>query len=482
MNDQQKQEITPKGDIKDKKMLSQWMAERGRSTERRDKIAAEMHLMTPPEEGDGTDNRGDAHNSKWDPNDAVKFAKKFVQYQAHQTHIDFLNCEIADAQKRGLMEEVKDSKRFEALKDSPFNRFMASDAENLAKIRKEISDVYDEAFNTKSPVGGNGLVLEPQAAFQAGTPASNASLIPVRVAENFVRTIKFYGAARKMVKIITSPTADTYRVGGLDTSGQEGELVAEGSAGSAQDTPNPTNVTYKSYNWSSKIDTMSYHALRDIPAMSETVVTGNLMGRLGRVQNRYFTNGTGVEQPQGLVTGAKDGITTAAGTEFTRQEITGLIYSIDRAYREGVETTNDRLRDPMAQVIMGTMGFMFHDSVEKHLIDLSFSATDQRPLWLPSMVGGLPNTIYGHPYEVNNHMDAMPSVAGAGNDIMLFGNYNYYCVRDVDRMIIQRFDDSKYAEKLEIGFQMWLFGDARYAGAIKNGKCEAVAKLTLASS
>ena len=115
----------------------------------------------------------------------------------------------------------------------------------------------------------------------------------------------------------------------------------------------------------------------------------------------------------GVVSSATAGLTTAANTGFTWVEITNLIYTINRAYREGGEMGEGGFNAEMG----GMTGYMISDGAEKALRVLLDG--DNRPLWLPSTREGVPNTLNGYPLVVNGHM---ADVAASAIPV-LFGNF-----------------------------------------------------------
>jgi HK97 family phage major capsid protein len=56
-------------------------------------------------------------------------------------------------------------------------------------------------------------------------------------------------------------------------------------------------------------------------------------------------------------------------------------------------------------------------------------ASTGRPIWMPNMIGGAPDTILGYPYFINQSM-AVAAGSGSGKSI-LFGQLSKYIIRDV---------------------------------------------------
>ena len=117
----------------------------------------------------------------------------------------------------------------------------------------------------------------------------------------------------------------------------------------------------------------------------------------------------------------------------------------------------------------GMIGYMISDGCEKVLRVLT--DTDARPLWLPSVREGTPDTYNGYPVVVNGHM-VDPAT---GTVPMLFGNFAYYAIRTVRAFELFRFMDSRTMQKNTVECLAFARRDARYMGPK-----EAVRKLTMA--
>ena len=108
-----------------------------------------------------------------------------------------------------------------------------------------------------------------------------------------------------------------------------------------------------------------------------------------------------------------------------------LEHSVDPSYRLGAQ-------------------WMFHDAVLQELKQLSDG--QNRPLWLPGVSVGEPDTILRYSYVINQHMPA--PVGGAwstGDRAIVFGDMSYYWIRDVRGFSIIRLDE-RYADNLQVGF------------------------------
>ena len=119
----------------------------------------------------------------------------------------------------------------------------------------------------------------------------------------------------------------------------------------------------------------------------------------------------------------------------TYDDLVDLMHSVNRAYR-----ANGR--------------FMLNDvsmAVVRKLKD-----TTGRPIWNPGdaegIAGGVPSTLCGYGFTINDDM----AVMAAGAKSIAFGDLSKYMIRDVaGTTSLRRFDDSAFALKNQVGFCGW---------------------------
>lgn len=214
-----------------------------------------------------------------------------------------------------------------------------------------------------------------------------------------------------------------------DDTSNVGALLGENTQVSDLDVSFGARVL-SAHTYTTKQIRVSLQLLQDSAFDVEAFVAKKFGQRLGRIHNTHFTTGDGIAKPQGFITGATSGKTTASATAIVYGEVIDLIHSVDPAYRNapGVKLT-------------------FHDLVLAYLQKLTDS--QNRPLWLPSIREGAPDTFLGYPYVVNNDM---ASTVAANNLTMAFGDFNSgYVVRKVKGISILRLDE-RYADYLQVGF------------------------------
>lgn len=145
--------------------------------------------------------------------------------------------------------------------------------------------------------------------------------------------------------------------------------------------------------------------------------------RFGRAEEAAFLNGTGIDQPTGLLsdTGAEVGVTAACATVITYDEVVKLYFSLKAEYRANAL-------------------FLMHDDTAMALRTFKDSAGN--PIW--NTQG---DTIFGKPVITT---PSMP-VAAAGAKVIVFGELSYYWVIERQPLAIKRLNEL-YSLQGQIGF------------------------------
>lgn len=294
----------------------------------------------------------------------------------------------------------------------------------------------------------NSRFVEIRNTMSTGVGSEGGFTVQKEVARQIVEAMAAYGGMRRVATIITTESGAELQYPTSDGTSEEGELVPENVAATAAD-PTFGQVNLNTYKFSSKIIPVPIELIQDSAVDIEAFVRRRIEQRLGRITNRLFTTGTGTSEPRGIVTAASAGKvgTTGQTTTVTYDDLVDLEHSVDPAYRE-----------------LGNARWMMHDQTLKAIKKLKDA--QNRPLWLPGIATGDPDTILGYPYVINQHMPQM----GANAKSILFGDFSFYVIRDVMAILLLRFADSKYMEKGQVGFLAWMRSGGNFTdvgGAVK---------------
>ncbi len=320
--------------------------------------------------------------------------------------------------------------------------------------------------------GGGGQIFRIQAA-TASDATSGQEAVQEQIPPRVIDRLSHYGGVSRAAQQFMTGTGGDYNVMNMDAASQEGEILgSQDSAVSALDLPDITVQPFGAKTASSKPIILTREMIQDSVFDIQRYAERQAVRRMGKIWNKAFTvtqSGTGL--PVGVVSSAAAGLTAASQTALTWEELTNLIYEVNRAYREDGEGGDGGFNPEGG----GMIGYMISDSAEKAIRVLVDS--DGRPLWVPSTREGAPSMLNGYPYVVNAHMDA----TAAGKVPILYGNFAYYGIRTVAVVEMFRFFDSRTAQKNTVELLAFSRRDARPMGAISSSLCEAYVSLTMAA-
>ena len=295
------------------------------------------------------------------------------------------------------------------------------------------------AFATLLRSGEQALSAEERRAIantmSTTTGSEGGFTVQTDVATALVEALKAYGGMREVAQVIRTAAGNPLNYPTTDGTAEVGEIVAENGSATDAD-PVFGTVSLNPFKYSSKVITVPIELLQDSSVDIEALVMRRLAERIGRITNAHFTTGTGTGQPRGVATAATVGKagTTGQTLTVTYDDLVDLQHSVNRAYR-------------------GNARWMFADTslrVIRKLKDL-----EGRPIFVPGYeVGnpaGDPDRLLGAPIVINDDVAAMAANAKS----ILFGDFNYYLIRDVLDLTILRFTDSAYAKKGQVGFLGW---------------------------
>ena len=285
------------------------------------------------------------------------------------------------------------------------------------------------------------------------TGSEGGYTVATEVAQVVADALKSLGGMRSVATVIQTAMGNTINYPNSDGTTEEGEIVAQNAPTSDADINfgvTPIDV----YKYSSKVVTVPVELLQDAAVDIEAFVNTRCVARVGRITNKHFTVGTGTSQPKGIVVASTAGKVGATGQTATVivDDLIDLEHSVDYAYREA-----------------GRCRWMMHDQTYKVVKKLK--DTTGRPLFIPGydgLGGRAPDTLLGYPITINNHMPTMAANAKS----ILFGDFTNYIIRDVlGATEYQRYTDSAYAKKGQVGFNLWARSGGGYTdvgGAVKH--------------
>ncbi len=287
------------------------------------------------------------------------------------------------------------------------------------------SDDYKTAFlnyiRTRTP--GNAL--------QESTASEGGYLVPVE----FER--KLFEARDKVDPIFS--LAGRLVFGSLEknipyvaSEGAAALIAEEGSYGDTDDSFG--QVVFHAYKFG-RICKVSDELINDSVFDIQAHLSKSFGRAVGKAQAGYFWTGTGTNQPQGVLTAAGVGVTSAATAAITADELIDLYFSVPEEYRN-------------------TSKWAMNSSTVKAIRKLKLSGTGEY-LWSPGL-SDAPSTILGKPVYTSAYI---PELA-ANKAVVAFGDFEEgYKIADRQGFNFKALNEL-YAATGQIGFR----GDQRSDG------------------
>lgn len=301
------------------------------------------------------------------------------------------------------------------------------------------AEQYEEAFGSFMRRGMDRLTTEqrdllmrhatdaPEIRAQGvGTNSAGGYLVPPGYRAVMTEAMKEYGGLINHANVITTSTGNPLQWPSNDDTSNVGSILAENSAVTELAVTLGTK-SIGAFMYTSRLVLVSLQLLQDSAFDLDVWLPRKLGERIGRATAAHFISGTGSGQPEGIATNATASVTGAAGFGITYDNLIDLEHSIDPAYRANAR-------------------FLLNDTTLSVIRKIKDS--QGRPLWLPVPVPGMPATINGVPYTIDQSMAA----PGANAKPILFGDFRAgYIVRQVLDIQMVRLAE-RYAENLQVGF------------------------------
>jgi HK97 family phage major capsid protein len=320
---------------------------------------------------------------------------------------------IVPAQRTGDDGERSEQPKLEQYR-SVFTNYLRRGVSNIPAEERQVLETVDRELRA-----------------QASTPDSAGGFtIPEGFWAKVTEVMKMFGGVTSVANVLTTDTGAKLPWPTSDDTANVGEQIGENTPVTEQDLTFGAKEL-DAYIFSSKMVRLPLALLQDTAVDMEGLLARRLGERLGRIHNLKQTTGSGVDTPEGLITNARVGKTTAGGqiAAVTYDDLIDLEHSVDPAYRAS-----------------GRCRWMFNDTTLAALRKVKDA--DGRPLWQPSLQAGVSDTLNGRPYTINQDMASLAASAKA----IAFGDFNAgYVVRIVKNPTLIRLAE-RYAELLQVAF------------------------------
>lgn len=285
------------------------------------------------------------------------------------------------------------------------------------------TDEYKTAFDTL--VRNKSVPHEVFNALQVGTDSEGGYLVPDEFENQIVAALAEANQFRTVARVISTSSGDRK----IPVVSAEGTASWVDEEGQITDTDGAFGqVTIGAYKLATMMK-VSEELLRDSAFNLEAYIAAEFARRIGNAEEAAFMTGNGSGKPTGIFAatgGGTLGVTTAATTALTADELLDLFYSLKAPYRtRAVWVLNDTTIKAIRKLKSG----------------------DGQYLWQPSIVAGQPDMILNRPFLTSPYA---PSIA-AGAKVLAFGDFGYYWIADRQARSMKRLNEL-YAVNGQVGF------------------------------
>ena len=284
---------------------------------------------------------------------------------------------------------------------------------------------------------------------QAGQGAD--TLLTPEHSGSIIERVLAYGGGEPWVEVMHVSHGRERVFAALDDTAQKAVIKNQARVAPINDAtfPTQTDVSQKPFLFDTLPLRINREVEQDIEAGDIGIYERNLIGRLGRGISDKVVNGSGNNEPRGIITSAKDSPLTDGVAADEGGPLTGKFRYADLIkFMGGVQPGYTEM-DAGAMMVQG-IGWMIGHGFLISL--LGVTDDDNRPLWLPGMTalgGALPPTLIGKAYRM---VYDLPDLA-AGKSVAAYGNFKYFGVTRVNSVEINIWRDSNFGALYQIGLQ-----------------------------
>jgi HK97 family phage major capsid protein len=186
----------------------------------------------------------------------------------------------------------------------------------------------------------------------------------------------------------------------------------------------------------------SWHVQAFSPVNVEDEIRKSFGRAIAKTTAQKYLTGSGTNQPQGIVTGAANGVTAASETEFTADELTSLWYSLDPWFQ---------------------MDSAFIVAPEAAALIRTFETDSGHPLWVPNLRDG-GDSLFGRPVVIDPFMQGLtasqrPVIVGSMSEAYLIAESQIF-------VVVDPYTRHKHAENV-VTFYQFVDGRVRRSDAVK---------------
>jgi HK97 family phage major capsid protein len=291
---------------------------------------------------------------------------------------------------------------------------------------QEADNGLDKAFTAYLRTGKeNADIQELRAAQSEGTPSEGGFLVPDGFRQKIVERMVEFGGLAEVVDSITTDTGNTLTwLTEDDDTANRAEQVSEGGTMAAGADLAFGKASLGAYSYmAGGTGGLPLRLSRELVQDSAFDIVGRISRKLGeraaRLRSDLIVDGTGVNQPQGIVTGRTGvGMYSGGSDALVYADFLNVVHSLDPAYRNG--NCRWAFNDTFAEAVEGLL-----DGNNRPLLKGANDGIASGP--------GAP-TLLGYPVTIDQGF-SNPSATSATVNFGVFGDLREgYVIRNVKQI------------------------------------------------
>jgi HK97 family phage major capsid protein len=363
--------------------------------------------------------------------------------------VERLSKEIETEDRAARLQSVMDAPAGDVRSTNPVAGAGEGQADDVEAYRKAYGSFLRRGIVDLEPeerrLLQTGFVNDPDMRALGSGGSAGGYTVPTGFLQRMVETMKAYGGLFGVADVINTESGNELPWPTNDDTGNKGAILAENAQVTEQDMVFG-QAKLGAYMFTSKLVRVPFQLLQDSAFDLEAWLPVRLGARIGRGAADYFATGTGTSQPKGLITGLTLNVETSTASKIVYDDLVDLEHKVDPAYRN-----------------TGRCRYVLHDSALRAIRKIKDS--QGRPLWVPQMAGGVPSTINGQPYTVDNSLAELADNAKP----IAFGDIgSALVIRVVAGAQTMRLAE-RYADYLQVGF----FGFQRLDSTVQDASAAA---------
>lgn len=300
---------------------------------------------------------------------------------------------------------------------------------------QDVNDYREQFFRYMTLRNVAELGRDELRVLSTATNPGGGYIVPATFERTLLEKARDFGIMRELATVMTTTTGEKITQAAEDTHGVAAWLATNAAYSESDEAF--TQLTLDAYKAGTLIR-VAEELLQDSAFDLEAYIARQFAARIGILENTAYVVGDGVGKPTGIVTSAPVGVTLPVGNTVSFAT-------------NGGRDASDYLIRLMHSVIMAYRNrgaFLMKDATLLG-VRLIKDANGQY-MWRPGLTENEPDTLYGKRLYTDPDMPTMAANAKA----VLFGDFSYYTIRDVQGVGIQRLNEL-YAANGQVGFRSY---------------------------